>query len=63
MQQLNHGGIMETTAFELLSFIKEATSPFHVVEQCRQMLRLSGFEELNIESPWSLKTGKRLLLS
>ncbi|MFA9464223.1 MAG: M18 family aminopeptidase [Velocimicrobium sp.] len=42
---------------ELLAFIKEATSPFHVVLQSEAMLKAAGFEALIFDEPWELQQG------
>jgi aspartyl aminopeptidase len=55
------GGIFmkeKENAKELLSFIKEATSPYHVVEEGIVFLKKEGFEELDLKENWQLETGK-----
>lgn len=42
---------------QLLSFIKNATSPFHVVEQSADILMQSGFTELSFHETWELEKG------
>ncbi len=42
---------------ELISFINDATSPFHVVLQSEHLLKEAGFEELNFEETWALQKG------
>ncbi len=46
------------SAKELLSFIKEATSPYHVVEEGIKFLKKEGFEELDLKDSWKLEKGK-----
>lgn len=48
-----------TTAEELLSFIRAAASPFHVVAESKKRLARAGFEELSLESAWHLVSGGR----
>ncbi len=45
------------TVKDLMHFIERATSPFQVVEESGRLLRESGFEELTLALPWSLKRG------
>ncbi len=45
-------------AKELLSFIKEATSPYHVVEEGIGFLKKEGFLELDFKDNWQLEKGK-----
>lgn len=40
---------------QLLDFIKNSPSPFHVVENSSNILREVGFEELDFSADWSLK--------
>ena len=48
-----------TTAEELLGFIRAAASPFHVVAESKKRLARAGFEELSLESAWHLVSGGR----
>lgn len=43
---------------ELIHFIKEATSPYHVVKTSVSILEDAGFEKLNITKEWNLEKGK-----
>lgn len=45
-------------AKDLIKFITDATSPFHVVEKSANLLEEGGFEELDITKPWELDLGK-----
>lgn len=47
----------ERTSAELLGFLEEATSPFHVVEAAKGMLSAKGFFELDMKKEWMLKSG------
>lgn len=42
---------------ELLSFINNSPSPFHVVENFANMLKAKGFEELCLKRAWDIKPG------
>lgn len=42
---------------ELITFIKDATSPFHVVLKSETMLKNAGFKELNFNTSWELEKG------
>lgn len=46
-------------ANELLDFIAESPSPFHVVEQVKTMLVNAGFQPLCLKKQWQLKKGGR----
>ena len=41
----------------LAEFIKAGVSPFHTVEECRNILQKSGFSELGFTDPWSVSYG------
>ncbi|SFR77091.1 M18 family aminopeptidase [Anaeromicropila populeti] len=43
---------------DLIDFIACATSPYHVVKKCKEMLIDEGFQELPFTSPWTLEKGK-----
>ena len=43
---------------ELLTFIKESTSPYHTVTASEKMLKAAGFSELSWGDEWKLKAGK-----
>lgn len=42
---------------ELISFIKEATSPYHVVEESIEYLKRAGFTALDLKEEWELEKG------
>lgn len=44
---------------QLINFIRQATSPYHVVERSREILEEHGFLPLSIEEPWSLTKNGR----
>ncbi len=44
---------------DLISFIKSATSPFHVIKESQQFLTAQGFQSLPFDTPWSLEKGGR----
>lgn len=46
----------ETKMF--LDFLKKGTSPFHVVEQCCQILEENQFTQLEFDQSWQLEPGK-----
>lgn len=46
------------TTDKLIAFIKQATSPFHVVEESKHRLNAAGFKELDFTKPWVLEKGK-----
>lgn len=43
---------------ELIDFINDATSPFHVVEKSVSLLEEAGFEKLDVTREWKLEKGK-----
>lgn len=45
------------TAKELIGYIKNASSPFHVVLESVNMLKEAGFCELDMRKPWEIKKG------
>jgi aspartyl aminopeptidase len=45
-------------ARELISFIREATSPYHVVEKSIDYLKSAGFTALDLKEEWNLEKGK-----
>lgn len=49
--------VIETTAAELIHYISEATSPYHVVESSASILKEAGFSELSIRGKWSIDKG------
>ncbi len=48
---------MEQSAEKLLQFIKNATSPFHVVKESISILENDGFKPLDFTKPWELTVG------
>lgn len=50
--------IYETYAKDFIGFIKEATSPYHVVETSLRWLEREGFEYLDFRKKWTLEEGK-----
>ena len=47
----------KNNGIDLLNFIKQATSPFHVVESSASLLDEAGFTSLDITEKWSLEVG------
>ena len=45
-------------AQELIDFIDDSPSQFHVVESIKKMLVNNNFQELDIRERWALKKGK-----
>lgn len=43
---------------DLIDFIKEATSPFHVVKKSASLLEEAGFEKIEVTKEWNLEKGK-----
>ena len=43
----------------LMTFIENATSPFHTIMECDEMLSKAGFEKLEIGEKWNLEKGGR----
>lgn len=50
-------------AQELLDFIHESPSSFHAVESVKKMLLLQGFEELQLETRWTLHPGSKYFVT
>ena len=48
---------MRQEAENLINFIYKSPSPFHVVDNARQMLQAAGYEELCLRRRWQLKRG------
>ncbi|ROR28176.1 aspartyl aminopeptidase [Mobilisporobacter senegalensis] len=44
--------------YDLIHFINDATSPFHVVEKSISLLEEAGFEKIDVTKKWALKKGK-----
>lgn len=42
---------------DFFEFLNKAVSPFHVVNNCTEVLEREGFECLSFEKPWNLVTG------
>ncbi|WP_291856568.1 M18 family aminopeptidase [Marinilabilia sp.] len=49
----------QKTATELIDFIHEGASPYHVVESITKKLHKAGFEALKLEERWKLEPGKK----
>ena len=47
-----------TTTEQLLQFIEESPSPFHVIANLKKQLAEAGFEELREEVLWNPEPGK-----
>ena len=57
---LDTGGLImlvKECARELISFIPEATSPYHVVEESIDYLKKAGFTALDLKEEWKLEKG------
>jgi len=50
---------MREKAKDLIRFIKESPTAFHVVENSAQLLKEKGFKELNFSDKWNLKKGEK----
>ena len=48
---------MKNETENLIDFIHQSPSPFHVVDNVRKMLKAAGFEELCLRERWQLKQG------
>lgn len=46
-------------AVQLVDFLYENPSPFHVVEGGKQLLKAKGFQELKLTEKWEVKSGGR----
>lgn len=46
-------------ATELIDFIHESPSPFHVVNSASKMLEKAGFQKLNLQDKWNIERGKK----
>ncbi|MBN1925631.1 MAG: M18 family aminopeptidase [Prolixibacteraceae bacterium] len=49
----------QKTATELIDFIHEGASPYHVVENISKELNKAGFEALKLDERWNLEPGKK----
>lgn len=49
----------QKTAIELIDFIHEGASPYHVVDNVSKELKKAGFEALKLEDRWNLEPGKK----
>ncbi len=58
-QNMFHMDKVQKTATELIDFIHEGASPYHVVKTISEQLKKAGFESLNPEDRWSLERGKK----
>ena len=47
----------------LLQYLENGVSPYHVVNESREMLEKAGFEELKLEEEWDLHKGKGYFVS
>ncbi len=43
---------------ELIGHLRAGVSPFHTIRYCAGILETQGFEELKLDSPWSIQAGK-----
>jgi aspartyl aminopeptidase len=50
---------MNREAEELLEFINNSPTAFHVVSELKKKLKKSGFKELDLKEKWDLKKGKK----
>lgn len=50
-------------AQELLNFIDDSPSSFHVVENVKKMLVIEGFQELSLKKKWSLIMGGKYFIT
>lgn len=46
-------------ATELIDFIHESPSPYHVVDNTSKLLEKAGFEKLELQNAWKLERGKK----
>lgn len=53
----------DKSIMQLVSYIKDATSPFHVVLKSMEMLKKAGFNELDLSMPFDLKKGGKYYVS
>ncbi len=51
------------TANDLIDFIHESPSPFHVVHNSAKILKKNGFKELDLKEKWELKKGEKYYTS
>ncbi len=51
--------VFEKTTRDLMDFIAQSPSCYHVIENIRHMLRSEGFWELSEHTPWHLSPGSR----
>lgn len=50
---------MKNSIHDLKKFIKNATSPYHVVLESKRILEAAGFTKLNLNETWDLQPGER----
>ncbi|PJF19815.1 putative aspartyl aminopeptidase [Paramicrosporidium saccamoebae] len=55
---MNTGSIKSSVA-ALLKFLDASPSPFHAVEECRQLLEAAGFQRLSESAAWKLNPNGR----
>lgn len=48
---------------QLLHLLQEGKTQFHVVEQCKNILKKNDFTELNYEDEWTLEAGGKYMVS
>ena len=46
-------------ALDMMKFIDESPSVYHVVENAKALLEKNGFKELDICSKWNIELGKK----
>ena len=45
-------------AKKFLDFLNKSPTPYHVVENVRNLLRAVGFKELKLQDEWNIEPGK-----
>ncbi|KAK6740164.1 hypothetical protein RB195_008564 [Necator americanus] len=54
---------MRKEAEEFLSFLNKAVTPFHAVQECRERLLQSGFEEIPEADQWNIRPGGKYFVT
>ncbi|XP_033124185.1 aspartyl aminopeptidase-like [Anneissia japonica] len=54
---------MLAAAKQFIDFVNKGPSPFHVVDECKRLLRASGFKEIREREPWNIENNQKYFLT